>query len=163
MVPGVGVVSGCVGNGNLSKDMRYSVPLTRYEMLSYGCDGDHDHMLCHKCYANLRNRSRFGLCNDCFNDQSEMKTLMAVDAKRAPYVYLTRRGRRVSFTGGLIKIPIFAGTKIVSHKMMMYVPYVFADRPFKRRDFDLQLSNERTLKLKCHGIMPAEYLLAELD
>ncbi len=91
-----------------------------------------------------------------------MTTLLASDGKQGT-VYLTRRGRKVYLIGSMLRIPIWINGKIASYKMKMMRPYVFADRPLKRRDFDLQLSNERTLKLNAHGILPLEYLLAELD
>lgn len=159
-VHGQGVVSGVPKGDTIPRELKYNVPLSFYEIASYRCS-DSSHDLCHKCYDKLRNRSRFGLCAPCFNE-SNLTTLLASDASERT-VYLTRRGRKIQLVGGVIKVPIFVGAKISTYKIMMERPYIIADNPFKKRDFDLILSNERVVKLNAHGKIPMDYLLAELD
>ena len=153
-------ISGCPGNNTLPEDLRYNIPLTRYELITYRCNDD-DHLLCHKCYDKIHNRSRFGLCQSCFNS-SGMTTLLVSDADEHT-VYLTRRGRKVQLVGKMIRIPIFVGTRIETYRSVMERPYVMADNPFRSRDYELQLGSERVVKLHAHGVLPMDYLLAELD
>lgn len=142
----------------LPEELQYKDPLSYYELVNYNVE--RHHKLCHRCYDKIKNTARFGLCANCYNDDSNFKRIIAVDAKNHR-VYLSRRGSRIKLVGDMIRVPVYEFTgKVrmqVGVKRIMFRPYIDVNR-------------ENTTPLiqddggtKCHGILPLEYLLAEMD
>ncbi len=158
------LMEGYPDRNNLPDDLKYIDPLTNYEVHAY--DVRYSHALCFKCYDKLLNKARFGLCANCYNREDHQK-LPVSDAKKNK-IYLSRRGTKIVIVGDLIKLPVYGeGSNkfdIVTWEMIYQRPYIdIARRESCTPDFAMKIGKERWYKLHSHGILPLEYLLAELD
>jgi len=154
------LLSGYPDKSALGEEFRYLDSLTTYELYAY--DTRNQHVLCPKCYDKIVNRARFGLCAACYNKEDHTK-LPVSDAKNNK-IYLSRRGIKVVITGGIIKVPVYENRQIVSYELEMQRPYIDISRKDSCiPDFALKIGEGKWLNLRSHGMLPLEYLLAELD
>jgi hypothetical protein len=154
------IVIGGPRNDQLPEELRYLDLLTNYEIKAF--DVRYGHVLCHRCYDKVWNRARFGLCAQCYNKEDH-KTLQVVDAATNK-IYLSRRGSKIKLTGPMIRLPVYQERTIIAYKSIMERPYVDMDRlATVPTDYGVSLGRNRWHPLHCHGAVPMQYLLAELD
>lgn len=159
------LLKGYPDRSTLPAELRYLDPLTNYELRAY--DTRYSHALCFRCYDRLYNKARFGLCASCYN-REDHKKLSVADAKKNK-IYLSRRGTKVVIVGDLVKLPVYgedASSKfsIVSWEIVYQRPYIdIARRDSCTPDFAMKIGKNRWFPLHSHGVLPLEYLLAELD
>ena len=146
-------------NPGIVPDMcRYSIRLTKYEFIAY--DVRNENYLCKSCYEVILNRARFGLCPECFN--TSLNYLYVCDAS-VGRIYLTKLGSKIRIMGKQVKIPSDSSPDgvLTIHEF----PYINVDRPNSDRDCIMmsRFNNKAVVtKLKSHGTLPLDYVIAEL-
>lgn len=152
------IVSGFPDQKDLDPMLKYKFRLTTYEMIAF--DVRDQRFLCNSCYSYIWNRSRFGLCPDCFNDN--LVYLYACDCKIGK-IYLTRLGAKIRIIGPSIELQtdLRANGKLNT----MTFPYVNLMTPDKPRDliFHTRINGvHKPTKIKAHSALPFDYMVAEL-
>ncbi len=150
------VYSGIPEPSKLPEELQYKDPLSNYEVINFNVSIHHK--LCHRCYDKLFNSARFGLCVNCYNDDRNFHRLIAVDAK-SHKIYLSRRGAKIKLIGDMLRVPIREDRIVVGYRRVMFRPYVDVTR---LATFGLDVDPYGG-NVKCHGCVPLEYVLAELD